>query len=448
MSDHEDEAMNEGSDAEEFMEVDHDDVSEPQQQGPARVWDPSVYELQEGEELDYDSTAYRCMHEMGVEWPCLSFDLIPDSLGFMRRTFPQTLYLLAGTQAADPLANRLVVMKVSNLTEMPKDKDEDDPFMEEDEDYIPVVRAAHIKMKAGINRVKCMPQNGAFVASWSEDCTVSVHNVAALLRSLDDDKQDQEVRVVDWKPVAGFAGHAQEGYSLAWSPTIEGTLLSGDQAGVVHLWDPEMVNGRKNWAVDTVPFRGHQGSVEDLVWSPKEARVFASCSTDKMIMLWDARGKKTPVMTIAGHLDEVNVLSWNSQITNLLASGADDGVWRVHDLRKVAANEPSDVFTFGFHKQPITSIDWCPFEDSMIAVSSSDDSVTIWDLAATHDDEQPAPPDAASDPFLATVPEQLLFLHRGVSDPKEVHWHKQIHGMVVVTAANGFHMFAPENIMG
>ncbi len=80
-------------------------------EGPGRVWDPSVYELQEGEELDYDPTAYKCMHEMGVEWPCLSFDLIPDSLGFMRRTWPQTLYMVAGTQAADPSANRLVVMK-------------------------------------------------------------------------------------------------------------------------------------------------------------------------------------------------------------------------------------------------------------------------------------------------------------------------------------------------
>jgi hypothetical protein len=46
----------------------------------------------------------------------------------------------------------------------------------------------------------------------------------------------------------------------------------------------------------------------------------------------------------------------------------------VHDLRKVADGpQQSECFSFGFHKQPITSLDWCPFEDSMIAVSSADD---------------------------------------------------------------------------
>ena len=60
---------------------------------------------------------------------------------------------------------------------------------------------------------------------------------------------------------------------------------------------------------------------------------------------------------------------------------------------QVNSSESSDLFTFGFHKQPISSIDWCPFEDSMIAVSSADDSVTVWDLSATHDDDEPQAPE-------------------------------------------------------
>lgn len=394
-------------------------------------------------QLDYDSTAYKTMHELSVEWPCLSFDIVPDHLGFLRNTYPQTMYLLCGSQAAEATANRLSLMKVSNITEA-KHVDSDEEDEEEDEVAdLPVVSGKFIKRRAATNRVRCMPQGGAYAASWSDDASVSIHHIAPLLQQLEDNANS----VIDWKPVAHFAGHAVEGYGVAWSPVSEGHLITGDCNGIIHLWTPEMLDGiQRNWQVNAVPFTGHAGSVEDLVWSPTEDRVFASCSTDKTIKLWDARAAShAPVMSFEAHSDEVNVISWNPLVSHLLASGADDGVWKVHDLRKINETGGAEVFSFGFHKEPITSIEWCPFEDSMIAVASSDDSITIWDLSATHDDDVPEM--ALQDEFLQTIPEQLLFLHRGVFDPKELHWHKQIPGTIIATAANGLHIFAPENIV-
>lgn len=37
--------------------------------------------LEEGEELDFDETAYLMYHSLRPEWPCLSFDIIRDQLG-------------------------------------------------------------------------------------------------------------------------------------------------------------------------------------------------------------------------------------------------------------------------------------------------------------------------------------------------------------------------------
>lgn len=49
------------------------------------------------------------------------------------------------------------------------------------------------------------------------------------------------------------------------------------------MWDPELVQGKKTWKVDVQPFVGHKGGIEDLVWSPTEARVFASAGVDHTV---------------------------------------------------------------------------------------------------------------------------------------------------------------------
>jgi ribosome assembly protein RRB1 len=102
---------------------------------------------------------------------------------------------------------------------------------------------------------------------------------------------------------------------------------------------------------------------------------------------------------------------------------------------------PSPVASFKWHTAPITSIEWHPTEDSVFAASGADDQVTLWDLGVEPDDDELGTlmndaPDSARD-----VPPQLLFVHQGQKDVKEVHWHPQIPGAVLSTALDGFNIF-------
>ena len=97
--------------------------------------------------------------------------------------------------------------------------------------------------------------------------------------------------------------------------------------------------------------------------------------------------------------------------------------------------------SFSWHKSPITSIEWHPTDDSIFAASSAEDQVTLWDLSVEQDDDEAGVTmdDAADGSHV--VPPQLLFVHQGQKDVKEVHWHSQIPGAVISTALDGFNIF-------
>jgi ribosome assembly protein RRB1 len=130
----------------------------------------------------------------------------------------------------------------------------------------------------------------------------------------------------------------------------------------------------------------------------------------------------------------------------MLASGGDDAALKIWDLRQFSAGGPP-VAALSYHRGPITSVEWCPHEASQLATTSADNQLAIWDLALERDAEEEealAPEGNAAAP--EGLPPQLLFVHAGQMDPKEAHWHPQIPGLMVATAADGFNVFRPSNL--
>jgi ribosome assembly protein RRB1 len=75
-------------------------------------------------------------------------------------------------------------------------------------------------------------------------------------------------------------------------------------------------------------------------------------------------------------------------------------------------------------------------------VSSADEQVTVWDLSVEADDATQAKENAI-DPTVLEFPPQLLFIHQGQHNVKELHFHPQIPGTMMTTAEDSFNVFKP-----
>jgi ribosome assembly protein RRB1 len=332
-------------------------------------------------------------------------------------------------------------MERENETDSESDSDSDDESPSD-----PILESKSIPLGSTANRIRAHqtpPQSGDYTkppqtitATMLENSQVLIHEVTPHLASFDVPGTILPPSAA--KPISTLRMHKSEGYALDWSPLQPlGKLLTGDNDGLIYVTSRTEGGG---WVTDSRPFAGHSSSVEELQWSPNEKNVFASASSDGSVKVWDVRSKsRKPAVDVRISTTDVNVMSWSPQTFHLLATGDDNGQWSVWDLRhwKPSSSgsgqiKPSPVAAFDFHKQPITSIEWHPTDDSVVAVASADNTLTLWDLAVELDDEE-----SRYAAGIADIPPQLLFVHY-MESVKELHWQAQMPGTVMATGANGF----------
>ncbi|KAJ6024155.1 Ribosome assembly protein rrb1 [Penicillium herquei] len=444
----EDEFEDEFESEDEILEAGVDEAMEVDKE----TFIPGRTKLAPGETLSPDPSTYDMLHTLSAPWPCLSFDIVRDSLGDNRKTFPATVYAVAGTQAEGSRAkdNELLVLKMSGLSKMEREGEDSDSDSDSDDDMgEPILEHKSIPLGSTTNRIRShqTPSQSAdyskppqtLTATMLENSQILIHDVTTHLASFD--VPGTIIPPSASKPLSTLRMHKSEGYALDWSPLQPlGKLLTGDNDGLIYVTSRTEGGG---WVTDNRPFSGHTSSVEELQWSPNERNVFASASSDGSVKVWDVRSKsRKPAVDVHISNTDVNVMSWSNQTFHLLATGADDGQWAVWDLRhwKPDVSAPSaqitaaPVASFDFHKEPVTSIEWHPTDDSVVAVGSADNTVTLWDLAVELDDEE------SRQAGMADIPPQLLFVHY-MESVKELHWQAQMPGTLMATGSSGYSVF-------
>ncbi|XP_065174930.1 GATOR2 complex protein WDR59-like isoform X1 [Sycon ciliatum] len=159
-----------------------------------------------------------------------------------------------------------------------------------------------------------------------------------------------------------------ETHTLRWNPhASDSDVLLASLNFKIEVWRTESADAGKRQLL-----RAHTLRVSDLCWSPTEPHLFASCSMDAFVYIWDLRDARKPctaMKTIAGS----SQVKWNSFNDNILASAHDMDV-RLWDRRKpqIASQYISA------HIKQIHGMDWCPTVAHKLSTCSHDGRVQVW----------------------------------------------------------------------
>lgn len=247
---------------------------------------------------------------------------------------------------------------------------------------------------------------GTLLASASADSTAriwdvnslgnpkTINNSILLDHSMSSDEKSKDVTSLEWSHNGLFiATGAYDGLVRIWSPkgALEKTLsqhagpifsvkwnitdqliLSASIDKTTIVWDAET-------GVAKQKFSYHTGPALDAVW--RNANMFASCSTDKTVCIWEL-GNSSPVKVLQGHEDEVNMVAWDPSGT-YLASCSDDRTAKIWTVKST-----TPLFDFRGHEKEIFVIRWAPTGSGsknptmqpLLATGSYDMTVRLWEM--------------------------------------------------------------------
>ncbi len=424
-------------------------VEKPKQKQKVTPFTGTQQNLGKEEVLEFENRAYDMLHRATTEFACLSCDWLTgkkseykiyknEKEDMICPEYPLDVLAVAGSQASMPSRNQIYVLRFANLSQTKYDDDSERSDDEEEEiaEGNPIILQRTIPTKGAINRIRTM-QGYPIVALWNEAAQVKIYDVQTAMDQL----MNIDIKKLDNSKTKGIVSEdssllnhwklANEGYGLEWSPLKLGRLVTGAVDGKINIFEAEDELCSR-FTKENYYYSFHTDSVEDIQFSPTEPDAFATCSVDGTIKVCDMRehSYKQAQINIKAHDCDINVISWNPLMPNLIASGADDGSIKVFDLRY-----PSElpITNVKWHQEAITSIQWQPSDEWTLAAASADNRVSIWDFSVENNEQE-------VDEDL-NVPEQVIFIHHGQEDIKELRWHPKYKDVLMTTAHSGFNIF-------
>lgn len=365
---------------------------------------------------------YDMMMSQALSWPSLTAQWSPvkNLAGFWE--------LLLGTHTSGTEQNFVIVASLH----IPKDDGDFDAssFHEEtgefggfgnDKGKIEIKQ--YIFHDGEVNRARYMPQNQNVFATKTISGAIDVFDRTKHESNLAAQEKGETKAA---SPQLRLVGHEKEGYALDWnrSERKRGYLLSGAEDGAILCWAVERGDRRPMYSV-----RGahDEKTVESVSWHYTQDDIFASGGDDGRMKLWDLRvppaDPPKSLLVSGGAPSDTNAVAFSPHSEYLIATGSGDHVVRIFDIRSFKEN----VHEMISHSDDVLNVEWSPMKENVLASSSADRRVFVWDLSLIG--EEQTPEDAEDGP------PELLFVHGGhTSRVSDFGWHPALPWTFVSTA--------------
>ncbi|KAL2635253.1 hypothetical protein R1flu_006732 [Riccia fluitans] len=173
--------------------------------------------------------------------------------------------------------------------------------------------------------------------------------------------------------------HTDAVLGLAWNLEFRNVIASASADHSVKIWD--VVTQKCQHTVHS-----HNDKVQAVAWNKKQPTVLLSGSFDRTVAIVDGRAPDQNAIWWGVGAD-VESLAWDPHTEHIFVVSLEDGTVCAHDIRNVGSvtrpppgTVSKSLYTIHAHEKAVCSISFNPVAPNLLATTSTDKMVKLWDL--------------------------------------------------------------------